>query len=135
MNKIENDKYKINKNSNQNDKNKKLEIIPKLEHYTQYILELILKLPRTEKYSIGTEYKTSLYKTINYVMYLNKIEESKCLYYANLIDAEINTQRIYLRIMYKNKWIDQKKFNFAMAEIYEIGKILRRINKILCQKQ
>ena len=102
----------------------KLEIIPKLERYVQYMLEIIFKLPRTEKFSIGNEYKTSMYKTLNYVMYLNKIEESKCLYYTNMIDAEINSQRIYLRIMHKNRWIDDKKFNVAMGEIYELGKIL-----------
>lgn len=107
-----------------NNKNKKLEIIPKLEKYIQYMLEVILKLPRTEKFSIGNEYKTSMYKTLNYVMYLNKIEECKCLYYINLLDAEINTQRIYLRIMYKNRWIDEKKFNVAMEQIYEIGKMV-----------
>lgn len=104
--------------------NKKLELIPKLEKYVQYMLEIILKLPRIEKFSIGNEYKISMYKTINYVMYLNKIEENKCLQYTNMIDAEINVQRIYLRIMYKNKWIDEKKFNIAMSAIYEIGKIL-----------
>lgn len=104
--------------------NKKLEIIPKLEKYVQYMLEVIFKLPRIEKFNIGNEYKTSMYKTINYVMYLNKIEESKCLYYTNMIDAEINTQRVYLRIMHKNRWIDDKKFNTAMGEIYELGKIL-----------
>lgn len=108
----------------ENNKNKKLEIIPKLEKYIQYMLEIILKLPRIEKFSIGTEYKTSMYKTLNYVMYLNKIEESKCLYYINMLDAEINTQRIYLRIMYKNKWIDEKKFKTSMEQIYEIGKII-----------
>lgn len=108
----------------QNNKNKKLEIIPKLEKYIQYMLEVILKLPRTEKFSIGNEYKTSMYKTLNFVMCLNKIEESKCLYYINLLDAEINTQRIYLRIMYKNRWIDEKKFNVAMEQIYEIGKMV-----------
>ena len=31
--------------------------------------------------------------------------------------------------------MDEKKFNIAMKEIYEIGKILRRANKILWQKQ
>lgn len=107
-----------------NNKNKKLEIIPKLEKYIQYMLEVILKLPRTEKFSIGNEYKTSMYRTLNYIMYLNKIEESKCLYYINLLDAEINTQRIYLRIMYKNRWIDEKKFNVAIEQIYEIGKMV-----------
>ena len=110
---------------NQNKNNdKKLELIPKLEKYIQYMLEIILKLPRTEKFSIGNEYKTAMYKTISYVMYLNKIEESKCLYYSNMIDAEINVQRIYLRIMHKNKWIDDKKLRVSMEQLYEIGKIL-----------
>ena len=125
-----------NENNKQNIENKKLEIIPKVEKYIQYILEIIIKLPRTEKFNIGNEYKVSMYRTISNLMYLNKItEKSKCIYYANIIDAEINVQRIYLRIMYKNRWIDTKKFNIAMEQIYEIGKILRRVNKVLCQKQ
>ena len=99
-------------------------LIPKYEKYMQYMIEVIIKMPRTEKFNIGTEYKTSMYKSLNYVMYLNKIEASKCLYYINMLDAEINTQRIYLRIMYKNRWIDEKKFNVAMEQIYEIGKII-----------
>ena len=97
--------------------NKKLELIPKLEKYIQYILEMLIKIPRTEKFSIGNEYKSSMYKTMQYVMYLSKIEESKCLYYTNMIDAEINLQRIYLRIMYKNKWIDDKKFKVSMEQM------------------
>ena len=108
----------------ENTSNRKLEVIPKMEKYIQYMLEVIIKIPRTEKYSIGTEYKTSMYETIKYIMYLNKIEGNKCLYYTNIIDAELNVQRIYLRIMHKNKWIDDKKFNIAMGQIYELGKIL-----------
>lgn len=104
--------------------NKKLELIPKLEKYIQYMIEVIIKLPRTEKFNIGNEYKASMYKTIQYVMYLNKVEDIKCLYYTNMIDAEINVQRIYLRIMHRNKWIDDKKLKISMEQIYEIGKIL-----------
>lgn len=115
--------------SESKENNKKLELIPKLEKYIQYMLEVILKLPRTEKFSIGNEYKTSMYKTISYVMYLNKVESSKCLYYTNMIDAEINVQRIYLRIMHKNKWIDDKKLKVSMEQIYEIGKILGGLKK------
>ena len=107
-----------------NTKNKKLEIIPKIEKYIQYMLEVIIKLPRTEKFSIGNEYKSSMYKLIEYSIYLSKIESSKCLYYTNIIDAELNVERIYLRIMYKNKWIDEKKFNIAITKIAEIGKIV-----------
>lgn len=114
----------MNKKNNRNTQNKELELIPKIERYIQYIIEMILKLPRTEKFSIGTEYKNSMYKTLNNIMYLNKIEKIKRLEYANKIDAELATQRIYLRIMYKNKWIDEKRFNISMEYIYETGKIL-----------
>ena len=47
-------KYKENEN--------KLSLIPKTEKYIEYILNIIFKLPRTEKFSIGTEYKASMYK-------------------------------------------------------------------------
>ena len=53
-----------------------------------------------------------------------KVEISKRLYYLNLIDAELGTQRVMLRIMQKNKWMDEKKFKVSMEMLYEIGKIL-----------
>ena len=105
----------------------KLLLIPKSEKYAEYIIDLIIKLPRTEKFSIGNEYKTSLYKMLEKIMYINKMskeDKSKVIITLNEIDALLNTQRIYLRIMKKYKWIDEKKFNVAMNLIYEIGKIL-----------
>ena len=107
-------------------KENKLILIPKVERYIEYILEILIKLPRTEKYSIGTEYKISMYKLIE-EMLLNKMKTSnynKITETLNKIDAYLNTQRIYLRIMKKYKWIDEKKFKNAMNLIYEIGKIL-----------
>ena len=101
-----------------------LNLIPKYENYMQYIIEIIIKLPRTEKFSIGTEYKKSMYETIESILYIEKVDKYKRLYYLNLIDAKINVQRIYLRIMLKNRWIDEKKFKVAINKIYEIGKIL-----------
>lgn len=109
-----------------------LQLIPKSEKYIEYMLEVILKIPRTEKFSIGTEYKNSMYRMLENILYFNKI---KNLDYLNRIDVELNLQRIYLRILKKNKWIDIKKFNVSMEKIMEIGKILRRTNKVLCQKQ
>lgn len=106
------------------EKENKLQLIPKAEKYIEYMLQVILKLPRIEKFSIGTEYKTSMYEMLKNIMYLNKIEKEKYLEKLNNIDAELNTQRIYLRIMKKEKWIDEKKFKISMEQIYEIGKIL-----------
>ena len=105
-------------------KNSELILIPKVEKYTEYILNLLIKIPRTEKYSIGTEYKSSMYEMIQNILYLNKIEKSKRMYYLNKIDAILNCQRIYLRIMKNNHWIDEKKFIIAIDKIYEIGKII-----------
>lgn len=105
----------------------KLTLIPKAEKYIEYTIELILKLPRTEKFSIGTEYKQSLYKMLEKIMELNKIqktEKTETIRTLNKIDTLLNTQRIYLRIMKKYKWIDEKKFKVSMEQIYEIGKVL-----------
>ena len=109
------------------DEENKLLLIPKSEKYAEYIIDLIIKLPRTEKFSIGNEYKSSLYKMLEKIMYINKmskVDKSKVIVTLNEIDALLNTQRIYLRIMKKYKWMDEKKFNVAMNLIYEIGKIL-----------
>lgn len=108
----------------ENKKENELVLIPKSERYIQYMLEVILKLPRTEKFSIGTEYKTSMYRMLTYIMYLQKLSQSKRLEYINLIDAELNSQRIFLRIMSKYRWIDEKKFKTSMDLIYELGKIV-----------
>mgnify|MGYP005787435575 FL=1 len=108
----------------------KLALIPKSERYIEYMLEIMIKLPRIEKFSIGTEYKQSMYQMLSEIMILNKIknksnqEAMKILDILNRIDSQLNTQRIYLRIMKKNRWIDEKKFKIAMELIYEIGKIL-----------
>ena len=145
--------------SKQEEENR-LALIPKSETYIEYMLDVMIKLPRTEKFSIGTEYKQSMYKMLEEIMLLNKvknkykpkdikklkiekiedheddiaenIEEQKqynqykqeILHILNTIDSRLNTQRIYLRIMKKYKWIDEKKFRVAMEFIYEIGKIL-----------
>lgn len=109
------------------EKEEKLKLIPKVELYIEYMLVVIMKLPRIEKFSMGTEYKSSMYKMLESMMLLNKItkkDTKETMNILNNIDALLNTQRIYLRIMKNNRWIDEKKFKVAMEQIYEIGKIL-----------
>ena len=106
------------------EKENKLILIPKMELYIEYMLQICLKLPRTEKFSIGNEYKTSMYEMLKDVMFLTKADKKYGIDIVNRIDANLNTQRIYLRIMKKEKWIDEKKFRIAMEKIYEIGKVI-----------
>ena len=58
------------------------------------------------------------------ILILSKISDKERLNYINVIDAQLNVQRILLRIMYKNRWIDEKKFNYIIEMIYELGKII-----------
>lgn len=114
------DKAKIEQRQMENNG---LSIIPKAERYIQYMLDIIIKLPRTEKFSIGTEYKISMYKMIEEIIYLSKVSIESRYEYTIKIDALVQTQRIYLRLMKNNKWIDERKFKIALELLGEIGKI------------
>lgn len=121
-------------NSKEKIENKQLILIPKTEAYIEYMLSVIVKLPRIERYNIGNEYKLSMYKMLEKIMYLNKINrkihKEKCFEIVNDIDVELNCQRIYLRIMKKQNWIDVKKFDIAMKKLYEIGNIIGGLSKV-----
>ena len=106
-----------------NKKEEELILIPKTEKYIEYMLSVIFKIPRVEKFSIGNEYKNSMYKMLENILYLNKTDVYR-IKLLNKIDADLSVQRILLRIMYKNTWIDRKKFDYSMNLIYEIGKII-----------
>lgn len=104
--------------------NNELIIIPKIEKYIEYMLTILLKLPRTEKFSIGTEVKTSMYNMLKNTLLATKIDKNKRLEIYNLVDVEIYFQRICIRIMYNNRWIYDKKYKYSNELLSEIGKIL-----------
>ncbi len=114
--------------SNKNLESKQLTLIPKIEDYIEYVLNVITKLLRTEKFSIGNEYKKSMYEILENSLYMAKVNNSEdkkeILKTLNYIDSKLTCQRIYLRIMKKQKWIDENKFNISINKIYEIGKIV-----------
>ena len=103
--------------------NNELIIIPKIEKYIEYMLTILLKLPRTEKFSIGTEVKTSVYNMLKNILLATKIDKNKRLEIYNLVDVEIYFQRICIRIMYNNRRIDDKKYKHSNELLSEIGKI------------
>ena len=65
-------------NTKANKENKEeLKLIPKIQEYIEYMLQVILKLPRIEKFNIGNEYKTSMYETLENILMMNKVEKGK----------------------------------------------------------
>lgn len=95
------------------------------------MLTILLKLPRTEKFSIGTEVRTSMYEMLKNILLASKIDKSKRLQIYNIVDSNIYYQRICIRIMYNQKWIDEKKYKHSNELLAEIGKILGGLIKSL----
>lgn len=112
-------------------KNNELIIIRKMEKYIEYMLTILIKLPRTEKFSIGTEIKTSMYEMLKYILLASKIDKRNRLEVYNVVDTHIYYQRICIRIMYNNKWIDMKKYRYSNELLDEIGKMLGGLIKSL----
>lgn len=107
------------------ERKEEFKLVPKYISYIEYMIVLLQYLPRVEKFNIGNEYKKIMYETFENIMYLDKVESRSRLYYLNKIDAGLNIQRAYLRIMAEYKWISLEKFNIVMIEkLGEIGKIV-----------
>lgn len=111
---------------NNNDKqNNILYLLPKYEKYMEYMLDnVVSKLPRIEKFNIGSEIKISMFESVKYILLIEKIDKEKRLAYLNMLDASICVQRIYVRIMYKRKYIDNKRYMYIMEMLSEIGKMI-----------
>lgn len=75
-----------------NNEKEELKLIPTSEKYIQYMLEVLLKLPRIEKFNIGSEYKKVMYEMLENIYFIQKIHISKWLYYLNKIDVSLNIQ-------------------------------------------
>ena len=69
-------------------------IINKSKYENGTVLIILLKLPRTEKFSIGTEVKTSMYEMLKNILLASKIDKSKRLPIYNIVDSNIYYQRI-----------------------------------------
>lgn len=74
-------------------KDNRFVIIVKIEKYIEYMLTILLKLPRTEV-------KTSMYEMMKNILLASKIDKSKRLSIYNIVDSNIYYQRICIRIMY-----------------------------------
>lgn len=109
-----------------------LKLIPVFETYMLYMIHELRKIPRSEKFSLGTEFKQSMYSAYRDIMMVEKVEDRNKLYYLNKIDAELNVERGFVRLMFIENWISKEKFEIIMKEkIFEVGNVLRGINQVL----
>lgn len=110
-----------------------LQLIPKYENFTEYSIELVIKIPKVAKFNIGNRYINNILDTLEEIYMLTKInknerdknyEKIERIRIINKIDACFSFQRSILRVMYKQRYIDEKKFNVSMRYLKEIGMML-----------
>jgi len=112
-----------------------LKIIPKYEDYAKYEIDMIIKIPKVAKYMIGNSYINNVVETLKNIYLIQKISFEKRLDIINEIDAYFSYQRSMLRVMYKEKFIDEKKFNVSMRYLKELGLMLGGYIKSLLKEK
>ena len=98
-------------------------LIPKLEDYVIYTFQILVKIPRVEKFNIGSELKTSSLKMLENAHFLNKNRKNGYTYLNN-IDALISYNKSMLRILNEEKSITKSNFTTSIDKLSEIGKIV-----------
>lgn len=98
-------------------------LIPKLEDYVRYTFQILVKIPRVEKFNIGSELKTSSLKMLENAHFLNKNRKNGYTYLNN-IDALISYNKSMLRILNEEKSITKSNFTTSIDKLSEIRKIV-----------
>lgn len=103
----------------------KLLIYQKYADVIDYGYNLLIKYPKTEKYALTSEIRKSMFETIRLILYANKISNRmNKLNVINKIDAEISTQKYFVRFSYKKKYINSSNYYEWSKRLDEIGKII-----------
>ncbi len=104
-----------------------LQLIPKYERFVEYSIELVIKIPKVAKFNIGNRYINNILDTLKNIYLLTKVkkeDKKDRLVIINEIDACFSFQRSILRVMYKERYIDEKKFNVSIKYLKELGMML-----------
>lgn len=100
-------------------------IYQKYTDVIEYGYNLLKKYPKTEKYGLNSEIRKSMFQTIRLILYANKISNKyNKLDTINKIDAEIASQKFFVRFSYKSKYISHNNYYEWSKRLDEIGKIL-----------
>lgn len=103
-------------------------LIPKTEEYVKYVFQILIKIPRIEKFNIGSEIKTSALQMLEYAHFINK-DRKDAYTYLNKIDALISYNRSMIRILNDEKSISSKNYETAINKLAELGRIIGRLLK------
>ncbi len=117
------------------DKKKPLAIFKSYMDLIYYTNDIILKYPKSEKFGLALETKTSLYKGQRHLVYAQKpYNINKKLEYLNEFDCELRLMKTYIRLAYRYKYITIKNYTSWANNVTEICNMLGGWIKWLSKK-
>lgn len=100
-------------------------IYQKYTDVIEYGYNLLKKYPKSEKYGLSSEIRKSMFQTIRLILYANKMSNKyNKLDIINKIDAEIASQKFFVRFSYRSRYISNNNYYEWSKRLDEIGKIL-----------
>lgn len=103
----------------------KLLIYQKYIDLIEYSYNLLLKYPKHEKYALVLEIRRTMYNSLRYILYANKLSDKfSRIKILGRLDAEIAMMSFFVRFSYKNRYINSNNYYTWSKKIEEIGRIL-----------
>ena len=103
----------------------------------EYAYKIFIKYPKSERLGLIQDMKKSIHEGIRVTVYINKIyrNRERKLDLLNRLDAELQMQKLFVRMSYKNKYISDKNYKEWTRRLDEIGRIIGGLMRVPCQKE
>lgn len=87
-----------------------------------YTLGILMKYPKSERFSLAHDIKKVTYKGLYRIIYAQKeFNIKERLHYLNELDAQLKLLKVLIRISYKKKYINLKNYTAWSKKITNIS--------------
>lgn len=90
-----------------------------------YTLTIIMKYPKSERFSLAQDTKNITYDGMKCIIYAQKeFNKKERLKYLNKLDADLKLIKVMVRIAHKKKYINSKNYTAWSKKITNISNLM-----------
>ncbi len=103
----------------------KLIIYKQYVEMTYYMLNIVLKFPEKENYSLVQDIKNATYDGLKNIIYAQKEYNKRTrLSYLNQLDANLKLLKVLIRVSHKKKYINSKNYLAWSKKIANLSNLM-----------
>ena len=89
-----------------------------------YTLSILLKYPKSERFSLAQDIKNTTYDGLKDIIYAQKeFDKKKRLAYLNELDASLKIIKVLIRVSHKKKYINSKNYTVWSKKLTNISNL------------